>query len=144
MHHSCGWGHDGKFDETLINPQSLDTIPFEIVVEKLWDTNFHARVTSGNRLLHHINIVAAMHWTVAKGGRKGEAGIDAKTQFRFDNRTVRPPNIGLNVGKTPMVVKVIGSFGNRPVLRLLYPARPTLRSAGCSRRRGAPSPPRIR
>ena len=50
MHHSCRWGHDGKFDETLINPQSLDTIPFEIVVDKLWDTNFHARVTSGNQL----------------------------------------------------------------------------------------------
>jgi hypothetical protein len=50
MHHSCGWGHDGKFDETLINPQSLDTVPFEIVVDDLWDPNFHARVTSGNRL----------------------------------------------------------------------------------------------
>jgi len=50
MHHSCGWGHDGKFDETLINPQPLDSIPFEIVVDELWDPNFHARVTSGNRL----------------------------------------------------------------------------------------------
>ena len=50
MHHSCGWGHDGKFDETLINPQSFDTIPFEIVVEDLWDPNFHARVTSGDQL----------------------------------------------------------------------------------------------
>ncbi len=50
MHHSCGWGHDGKFDKMLINPQSLDTIPFEIVIDKLWDTNFHAMVTSGNEL----------------------------------------------------------------------------------------------
>ena len=50
MHHSCGWGHDNKFDEKLINPQSLDTIPFEIVIDKLWDTNFHAMVTSGNDL----------------------------------------------------------------------------------------------
>ena len=50
MHHSCSWGHDSKFDETLINPQSLDTIPFEIVIDKLWDANFHAMVTSGNNL----------------------------------------------------------------------------------------------
>jgi len=50
MHHSCGWGHDGKFDQTLIHPQTLAAIPFEIVVDDLWDPNFHARVTSGNQL----------------------------------------------------------------------------------------------
>jgi len=54
MHHSCGWGHDGKFDQTLIHPQPLATIPFEIVVDELWDTNFHAKVTSGNRLRFSI------------------------------------------------------------------------------------------
>jgi hypothetical protein len=51
MHHSCGWGHDGKFDKTKIQPQSLYTIPFEIVINNLWDPNFHASVTSGDHLV---------------------------------------------------------------------------------------------
>ena len=50
MHHSCGWGHDGKFDKKLTTPQALETIPFEIVINNLWDPNFHASVTSGNKL----------------------------------------------------------------------------------------------
>ncbi|MDF1615064.1 hypothetical protein [Desulfurivibrio dismutans] len=50
MHHSCRWGHNGKFDPELTNPQSLDTIPFEIVVDDLWNRNFHAAVTSGDNL----------------------------------------------------------------------------------------------
>lgn len=50
MHHSCGWGHDGKFDKSLTIPQPLETIPFEIVIDKLWDTNFHLSVTSGDRM----------------------------------------------------------------------------------------------
>ncbi len=50
MHHNCGWGHDGKFDKTLTIPQPLETIPFEIVIDKLWDTNFHLSVSSGDRL----------------------------------------------------------------------------------------------
>jgi hypothetical protein len=50
MHHNCGWGHDGKFDKTLTVPQPLETIPFEIVIDKLWDTNFHLSVSSGDRL----------------------------------------------------------------------------------------------
>ncbi|MDH3328206.1 MAG: hypothetical protein OEM01_03145 [Desulfobulbaceae bacterium] len=51
MHHNCGWGHDGKFDETKTNPQPLGSIPFEIVINKLWDPNFHASVTSGDKLI---------------------------------------------------------------------------------------------
>jgi hypothetical protein len=51
MHHSCGWGHDGKFDKTLTTPQALDTIPLEVLINKLWDSNFHASVTSGEELL---------------------------------------------------------------------------------------------
>ena len=50
MHHNCGWGHDGKFDETRTNPQPLETIPFEIVLGKLWDQNFHLDVASGDIL----------------------------------------------------------------------------------------------
>ncbi len=50
MHHNCGWGHNGKFDKTLTTPQPLAIIPFEIVIDKLWDTNFHLSVTSGDWL----------------------------------------------------------------------------------------------
>ncbi|ADH85552.1 polyferredoxin-like protein [Desulfurivibrio alkaliphilus] len=50
MHHSCRWGHDGKFNPDLINPQQLDTVPFEIVVDDLWSRNFHAAVRSGDNL----------------------------------------------------------------------------------------------
>jgi len=56
MHHSCSWGHDGKFDQSLIHPQPLASIPFEIVVDDLWDFNFHAKVTSGNQL--HIAVLS--------------------------------------------------------------------------------------
>ena len=48
MHHSCGWGHNKKFDDKMIHPQPLDTIPFEIVIDKLWDPNFHLSVSSGD------------------------------------------------------------------------------------------------
>lgn len=51
MHHNCGWGHDGKFDTRLTTPQPIGTIPFEIVMNELWDPNFHASVTSGNELV---------------------------------------------------------------------------------------------
>ena len=55
MHHSCGWGHEGKFNEDLTTPQSLETIPFEIKINDLWDTNFHSRVASGQDL--HITVL---------------------------------------------------------------------------------------
>ena len=51
MHHSCGWGHDAKFDSTRTTPQTLGFIPLEVHIDKLWDTNFHASVTSGEQLL---------------------------------------------------------------------------------------------
>lgn len=50
MHHSCGWGHDHKFDEQRIVPQALDSIPFEIVIAGLWDDNFHSKIMSGDNL----------------------------------------------------------------------------------------------
>ncbi len=50
MHHSCGWGHEKKFDDKMIFPQPLTTIPFEIVIDKLWDPNFHLSVASGDNL----------------------------------------------------------------------------------------------
>jgi hypothetical protein len=56
MHHSCGWGHDEKFNEDLTTPQSLESIPFEIKINDLWDTNFHSKVASGQNL--HITVLS--------------------------------------------------------------------------------------
>ncbi|MEN8133991.1 MAG: hypothetical protein ABFS18_00455 [Thermodesulfobacteriota bacterium] len=50
MHHSCGWGHDHKFDMERTQPQALNTLPLEIIIADLWDSNFHAKVTSGQML----------------------------------------------------------------------------------------------
>ncbi len=50
MHHSCGWGHDQKFNELLTQPQALTSIPLEILISDLWDGNFHSRVTTGKNL----------------------------------------------------------------------------------------------
>lgn len=50
MHHSCGWGHDQKFNEQLTQPQPLESIPMEILISDLWDGNFHFRVTTGQKL----------------------------------------------------------------------------------------------
>jgi hypothetical protein len=50
MHHNCGWGHDHKFDMERTQPQALNTLPLEIIIGDLWDTNFHAKVTSGQKL----------------------------------------------------------------------------------------------
>lgn len=55
MHHNCGWGHEGKFDRNLTTPQPLATIPFEIVIDKLWDRNFHLGVSSGDNL--NVNVL---------------------------------------------------------------------------------------
>jgi len=50
MHHSCGWGHEHKFNPDRTIPQSLNTLPLEIVIDDLWDPNFHAKVTTGQQL----------------------------------------------------------------------------------------------
>lgn len=50
MHHSCGWGHDQKFNKLLTQPQPLDSIPLEILISDLWDDNFHSRVDTGEKL----------------------------------------------------------------------------------------------
>jgi hypothetical protein len=50
MHHNCGWGHEHKFNLKRTQPQALNTLPLEIVIGDLWDTNFHAKVTSGQQL----------------------------------------------------------------------------------------------
>ncbi|MBI5556409.1 MAG: hypothetical protein HY885_02085 [Deltaproteobacteria bacterium] len=50
LHHNCGWGHKHKFDLLRIMAQSCEAVPLEIVVQDLWDANFHSRVTSGDVL----------------------------------------------------------------------------------------------
>ena len=39
------------FRSTRTTPQTLGFIPLEVHIDKLWDTNFHASVTSGEQLL---------------------------------------------------------------------------------------------
>lgn len=50
IHHSCGWGHDYRNDETRTSAHPLNTVPLEIVINGLWDGNFHADARSGKEL----------------------------------------------------------------------------------------------
>lgn len=50
IHHSCGWGHDRKFEKERQIHQSFSKIPLEIVIHDLWDTNFHSTLMSGDNL----------------------------------------------------------------------------------------------
>lgn len=90
IHHSCGWGHDYRYDEQRNRPKSLDDIPLEITFDKLWSGNLHADVLSGDRLgieaLHYgkpaagakISVTTEQQWT--KQMRTDDAG---KTSFRL-------------------------------------------------------------
>ncbi len=48
IHHSCGWGHDYRNDKNRKTAHSLASVPLEIVINGLWDGNFHADVRSGH------------------------------------------------------------------------------------------------
>lgn len=50
IHHSCGWGHDYRNTQERIAPLSLASVPLEIVIDNLWDGNFHVRTHSGDTL----------------------------------------------------------------------------------------------
>lgn len=50
IHHSCGWGHDHKFDPERLTAAPLPQVPFQIVLAGLWDGNFHSHVMSGETL----------------------------------------------------------------------------------------------
>ena len=90
IHHSCGWGHDYRYDEERTIPKSLDDIPLEVTFDKLWSGNLHASVLSGDRLgieaLHYgkpavgakISVTTEQKWT--KRMRTDDAG---KTSFRL-------------------------------------------------------------
>ncbi len=48
IHHSCGWGHEYRNDKTRNTAYAFDRVPLEIVIDNLWDGNFHADSRSGN------------------------------------------------------------------------------------------------
>jgi len=65
IQHSCGWGHDEKFNDVRQKSQSHDTVPLEIVVDHIWDTNFHSTVMSGDT----INLIVLSYGKPAAGAR---------------------------------------------------------------------------
>ncbi len=50
VHHSCRWGHDYRNDNIRLGARSLAEIPLDIVIDGLWDGNFHVRTSSGDQL----------------------------------------------------------------------------------------------
>lgn len=65
IHHNCGWGHDHRFNEQRQQPQALAQAPLEIVVDGLWDFNFHSNVMSGDT----IRLQALSYGSPAAGAR---------------------------------------------------------------------------
>ena len=51
IHHSCGWGHDYRNDSERLKARSLESAPLDIVVDNLWDGNFHNALHSGDELV---------------------------------------------------------------------------------------------
>lgn len=90
IHHSCGWGHDYRYDEERNRPRSLDAIPLELTLDKLWSGNLHADVLSGDRLgieaLHYgkpatgakISVTTEQQWT-----KRMRTDKEGKTSFRL-------------------------------------------------------------
>ena len=54
IHHNCGWGHDHRFNPERLHSQNFDQAPLEIVVDNLWDKNFHSKVMSGDMITFKI------------------------------------------------------------------------------------------
>jgi hypothetical protein len=54
IHHSCGWGHDYRNDPERLQANNLESAPLDIVVENLWDGNFHNALHSGDELVIHV------------------------------------------------------------------------------------------
>lgn len=51
IHHNCGWGHDHRFNKVRMTSLSFSDAPLEIVVDNLWDKNFHSNIMSGDQIL---------------------------------------------------------------------------------------------
>ena len=54
IHHSCGWGHDYRNDSERLKARCLKSAPLDIVVDNLWDGNFHNALHSGDELVIHV------------------------------------------------------------------------------------------
>ncbi len=54
IHHSCGWGHDYRNDPERLKASCLESAPLDIVVDNLWDGNFHNALHSGDELVIHV------------------------------------------------------------------------------------------
>ncbi len=54
IHHSCGWGHDYRNNSERLKARSLESVPLDIVVDDLWDGNFHNGLHSGDELVIHV------------------------------------------------------------------------------------------
>ena len=54
IHHSCGWGHDYRNDPDRLTPRPLPSAPLDIVMEGLWDGNFHNALHSGDELVIRV------------------------------------------------------------------------------------------
>jgi hypothetical protein len=54
IHHSCSWGHDHRFNPERLHSQHFNLAPLEIVVDNLWDKNFHSKVMSGDMITFRV------------------------------------------------------------------------------------------
>jgi hypothetical protein len=54
IHHSCGWGHDYRNDPERLKARCLESAPLDIVVDNLWDGNFHNALQSGDEIVIHV------------------------------------------------------------------------------------------
>jgi hypothetical protein len=50
VNHSCGWGHEHRFDSAWLAPRKLARAPLEIVGRGLWDDLLHVRTATGDRV----------------------------------------------------------------------------------------------
>ncbi len=93
IHHSCGWGHEYRNDPVRLAPRSLESAPLDIVVDNLWDGNFHNALHSGDELVIHVfsygkpvagatvSITSEKGWTMRK---KTDADGAARVQLIRD------------------------------------------------------------
>jgi len=54
IHHSCGWGHEYRNNPARLRARPLGSAPLDIVVDNLWDGNFHNGLHSGDDLVIHV------------------------------------------------------------------------------------------
>lgn len=50
IQHSCGWGHEHKYNDERMTPRTLESAPLEIVCDGMWNGNFHVETQSGSNI----------------------------------------------------------------------------------------------